>query len=226
MSELKQQRETEGAIIPAAKRTIVNGGGSKARGYANSTEATGSDGTPCKFDPKTGKYVTKDGEQLPPGGYAIPYPEIRTGWIRFFEKGTPPERLQGKPFEGFVPEPRPHVDESEWKTGLNGEPEHPWSFQILIPLLHVETQAPFVFQTVSWSGRRAADSLIRSCIRMEEVEPDFYPIIKLGVADRKGSDGRIAYKAPSFDRIGKVAKDDMATATTSVSGDLDDKIPF
>jgi hypothetical protein len=225
--ELKQQREQEGVIVPAAKRgALTNGGGSLARSYSNSTEATGGDGTPCKFDPKSGEYVTKDGERLPAGEYVVPYPEIRTGWIRFFEKGTPPERLQGKPFDGFVPEPRPEVPESEWKTGLNGEPEHPWAFQILVPLIHIETQAPFGFQTVSWSGRKAADSLIRACIRMEETEPGYWPVIKLGVSERKGSEGRISYKAPRFDRVGKVRGDDISTATTSVADDLNDEVPF
>jgi hypothetical protein len=226
--ELKQQRATEGAIIPAAKRALVNGGASPVAGYL-STHAVGVDGAPMKFNPKTGQFVDLDDEVVPAGEYIAVYDMIRGGFIKFSGEGVPPERVQGYLFQGFVPPPRAELgdtDETLWENGLNGQPADPWQFQLLLPLQHAESGKLFVFQTTSWSGRRAVDGLISACARMLKSEPDHYPIVRLGSADRKGSEGRISYKAPTFARVGKALKSDASVASTSLADDLNDTIPF
>jgi hypothetical protein len=226
--ELKQQREQEGAIIPAAKRALVNGGESPVAGYL-STHAVGVDGAPMKFNPKTGEFVDLDGEAVPAGEYVGVYDMIRGGFIKFDGEGNPPKREQGYLFQGYVPPPRSDLgdaDETKWENGLNGQPQDPWQFQLLLPLQHVESGKLFVFQTTSWSGRRAVDQLISACARMQKSEPEHYPVVRLGSADRKGSEGRISYKAPTFARVGKALKSDTSVASTSLADDLNDTIPF
>jgi len=229
MSELKQQREQEGAIVPAPRRALANGG-SPVSAYL-AAHGVGMSGTFFKFA-KDGKFrKTSDDEEIPEGTqFVVIYDQIQAGWIKFMGKGNPPVRKQGNVFEGFVPPDRETLgdtDEGEWEVGLSGKPADPWQFQLLLPLQGVETSELFVFNTSSITGRRAVDNLIQACGRMQRTEPDVYPVIKLRISGFEHRDERIGWiKTPAFERVGKAPKADLTVVTTSLASNLNDEIPF
>ena len=164
MSDLKQQHEQEGAIVPASKRALANGG-SPVSAYL-AAHGVGMSGTFFKFA-KDGKFrKTSDDEEIPEGTqFVVIYDQIQGGWIKFMGKGNQPERRQGNLFDGFVPPDRESLgdtDESEREVGLSGKPADPWQFQLLLPLQYVETGEFYVFNTTSITGRRAVDNLTTS----------------------------------------------------------------
>src|SRR6516162_5045754 len=120
MSEaLKQQRETEGTIIPASKRELMNSGSPVSAYLAQ--HGLGMSGTFFKFA-KDGRFrKTSDDEEIPEGTqFVVIYDQIQGGWIKFMGKGNQPERRQGNLFEGFVPPDRESLgdnDQSQWEEG-------------------------------------------------------------------------------------------------------------
>ena len=227
--DLKQQREQQGAIVPAGKAALANGG-SPVSAYL-AAHGVGMNGTFFKFA-KDGKFrKTSDGEEIPEGTqFVVIYDQIQGGWIKFMGKGNPPERKQGNLFEGFVPPDRESLgdnDQSQWDEGLSAKPADPWQFQLLLPLQHVETGELYVFNTSSITGRRAVDNLIQACGRMQRAEPGDYPIIKLRIGGFQHRDERIGWiKTPAFERCGKAPKADTTMADTSLSGELNDEVPW
>jgi hypothetical protein len=192
----------------------------------------GMTGTFFKFDGKEGKFVKSlDDAEIPEGSeYVVVYDQIQVGWVKFNGKGAQPERKQGPVFEGFNPPKRDTLgddDKSAWEIGLNGKPQDPWQFQILLPLLSTADDELFVFQTSSITGRRACDAVIRMCGRMQVKEPDEYPVIKLRISGFEHKDERVGWiKTPAFDRIGKAPKANATLADTSREKDLNDALPF
>ena len=136
----------------------------------------------------------------------------------------------GAIFDGFVPEGRAGLgdtDDSLWDRDLQGRPQDPWVFQLMVPMQAVETEELLIFTTSSLTGRNEVDRLIAQCNRMQRVEPDFYPVIKLAIGGFQHKDSRVGWvKVPSLPRIGKAPMSDMAAAITSAAGDLNDAIPF
>jgi len=230
MSEaLKQQRETEGTIIPASKRELMNSGSPVSAYLAQ--HGLGMSGTFFKFA-KDGRFrKTSDDEEIPEGTqFVVIYDQTQGGWIKFIGKGNPPERKQGNLFEGFVPikqDELPDRDRALWENGLDGKPVDPWQFQLLLPLKNIETEELYIFNTTSVTGRRAVDNLIQACARMQKSEPDLYPVIKLRIGGFQHRDDRVGWvKTPAFERVGKASKADTAIATTTVTDDLNDEVPW
>jgi hypothetical protein len=193
----------------------------------------GMSGTFFKFDGKTGKFVKSvDDTEIPEGAeFVVIYEQPQCGWVKFAGKGVTPERKQGPVFEGFSPPARSELgddDQSAWEIGLNGQPQDPWQFQILLPLLSTNDDELYVFQTSSITGRRACDQVIRMCGKMQKKEPNDYPVIKLRISGFEHKDPRVGWiKTPAFDRVGKTPKSNAsASVDTSPSGDLGDRIPF
>ena len=222
-------QQHEGAMVPAGKAALANGG-SPVSAYL-AAHGVGMSGTFFKFA-KDGKFrKTGDDEEIPEGTQFVAiYDQIQGGWIKFMGKGNPPERKQGNLFEGFVPPAREtlgDLDQSEWEVGLSGKPADPWQFQLLLPLQRAETGELYVFNTSSITGRRAVDNLIQVCDRMQRTEPNDYPIIRLRIGGFQHRDERIGWiKTPAFERCGKAPKADLTAVTTSVAGDMSDEIPF
>jgi hypothetical protein len=230
MSEaLRQQRQEEGAIVPASKKALANGG-SSVSGYL-AAHGVGMAGTFFKFA-KDGVFrKSSDDEEISEGTeFVCIYDQVQAGWVKFAGKGVQPERKQGAIFSGFVPPPRSELgdeDQSEWDTDLSGKPADPWQFQLLIPMQSVETGELFVFQTTSVTGRRAGDNLIGLCGRMERNEPDHYPVIKLRISGFNHRDERVGWvKTPAFERVGKAPKANTTMAESSVAADMNDALPF
>jgi len=141
MSELKQQREQEGAIVPQSKRALANGGSPVAAYLA--AHGVGMSGTFFKFA-KDGKFrKTSDEEEIPEGTeFVVAYDSIQAGWIKFNGKGVAPDRHMGAIFDGYQPPNRQSLgdtDESQWETDLSGRPSDPWQHQMLVPLQNAET---------------------------------------------------------------------------------------
>ncbi len=230
--KLKQQNadaeRDRGAIAPATKSTLMNGG-SPVSAYL-AAHGVGMSGTFFKFG-KDGFVTTGDETAIPEGTqFTVIYDQIVGGWIKFIGKGNQPIRKQGRLFEGFVPVPRTELgdnDRAEWELGLSGQPQDPWQIQLLLPLQNVETGELFVFQTTSITGRRAVDNLLQQCAQMQRKDPDFYPIIKLRIGGFEHRDERVGWvKTPAFERVGKALKADTTVATTAVEDDMNDAIPY
>jgi hypothetical protein len=96
----------------------------------------------------------------------------------------------------------------------------------LIPLQDTKTGELLIFGTSSITGRRACDSMISMCARMQRVEPNYYPIVRLEVSGFEHRDERIGWvKTPSFTRIGKALKADVSVTMTGTD-EMEDSIPF
>jgi hypothetical protein len=171
-----------------------------------------------------------DDEEVPLGKeFIVIYDQIMVGWIKFLEKGTPPESRMGRLFGGFMPCPRPDLgdtDQSLWELGLSGAPADPWLSQILLPLQAVADGELHLFGTTSITGRNAVGRVIDECRKMQRHDPDNYPVIKLALGSFQHRDERVGrVVVPAFPRIGKAPISGVAAATTSLADDMDDGIP-
>jgi hypothetical protein len=202
-----------------------------ASGYLqkNGTPMTGKH---IKFDGKGGGYkATSDGSLVDEDTQVVVvYPQIQAGYIKFNGKGNPPDRKMGPVFSGFTPPDRESLgdtDQELWEKSLEGKPQDPWQFQLMVPMQVVETGELLIFSTSSITGKRAVDNLIEQCERMQRLEPDFYPVIKLSIGGFQHRDSRVGWvKTPALPRVGKAPKSDVSAALTTASDDLSDSIPF
>jgi hypothetical protein len=212
----------------------TNGGVATTEGASGYLQKHGTPmmGKHFKFDGKSGGYkVTSDESFLKEDTQVVVvYPQIQAGWIKFNGKGNPPDREMGPIFSGFVPPDRSTLgdqDETKWEKGLDGKPQNPWQFQLMVPMQVVETGELLIFSTRTNTGKRAVDNLIEQCERMQQREPDFYPIIKLGIGGFQHRDERVGWvKTPALPRVGKAPKSDVSMATTSVADAMSDEIPW
>jgi len=189
-------------------------------------------GKHIKFDGKGGGYkVTSDGSIVKEDTQVVVvYPQIQAGYIKFNGKGNPPDRKMGPVFSGFTPPDRESLgdtDQDLWEKSLEGKPQDPWQFQLMVPMQVVETGELLIFSTSSITGKRAVDNLIEQCERMQRLEPDFYPVIKLSIGGFQHRDSRVGWvKTPALPRVGKAPKSDVSAALTTASDDMSHSIPF
>jgi hypothetical protein len=103
MSEaLKQQREQQGVIVPAAKNNVVQLNTGMSYLAKHSTA-----GIPLRFN-KDGKFIlpTEGDKELPEGTQlAVIWDQARAGYQRFGDKGEKPQFKLGLIF-GAAPPPR------------------------------------------------------------------------------------------------------------------------
>jgi hypothetical protein len=178
-----------------------------------------------------GVFTTRDGTAIACGTeFIVPYPAILVGWIKFNGEGCKPTRHMGKLFDGFLPPLRDTLgdtDMTQWEQGLDGKPADPWQMQMLLPLIDAKTQARYVFNTTSTTGRNAVGKLIAACKVMSRKDADAYPVVRLDISGFKHRDSRVGtVSVPVFPIIGKAPKDGATVPDTSVAADLDDEIPF
>jgi hypothetical protein len=212
------------------KEVALTNGSSPIGAYL-AKHGVGASGTFIKFA-KDGVFRKQiDDSKIPEGTEAVLiYDQIRVGQIKFLGKGNPPIRHMGPVFAGFVPPDREtlgDLDEAQWEKGLSGKPVDPWQFQVLLPLQDTKTGELLIFGTSSITGRRACDNLIAMCGRMQQREPDDYPVVRLDVSGFQHRDERVGWvKVPAFIRTGKAPKSDASAVVTSVAADLSDEIPW
>jgi hypothetical protein len=228
MSEaLKQQRQEQGAIVPAAKANVV---ATQLNAGMNFLAKHSSTGIPVRFN-KDGKFILPtegDKELSESSTYAVIWDQGRGGFQKFGGKGERPEYRVGLIFGDKPPErgELPDNDPSQWPiSDLSGEREDPWREVIMVPLQSTEDGQVYVFSTMSVTGLRAASNLLTQSARMAAKDGDHYPVIKLRCGGYEHK--RFGWvKVPGFERVGKAPKSDITAAVTSIAGDMDDEIPF
>jgi hypothetical protein len=226
MSEaLKQQRQEQGAIVPAAKANVVaiNAG-------MNFLAKHASTGIPVRFN-KEGKFIlpTEGDKELQEGTQlAVIWDQARGGYQRFGAKGERPEFRVDLIFGGKPPERHelPDNDPAQWPiSDLTGENEDPWREVQMVPLQSIDDGEVYVFSTMSVTGLRAVSNLLSQSARMATKDGDHYPVVKLRCGGYEHK--RFGWvKVPGFERVGKAPKSDITAAVTSIAGDMDDEIPF
>lgn len=190
----------------------------------------GVQGTIVKFS-KEGKFVKRDGDTIPEGTECVcVYDQIQGGWIKFNGAGQEPERRMGPVFSGFVPPPREELgddDEAQWRTGLNGKPQDPWQFQMLLPLQDVKSGELYIFATSSKTGRQAVYAVMYACQAMMKKDPGNYPVIRLTRGSFAHKDRRVGeVNIPKFPMVGVAPKNDHKMAATDLPDHFDDEVPF
>lgn len=86
--------------------------------------------------------------------------QTASGWKRF-ENGRVAEEQMTLVLENEAP-PRPnsHTDRDQWETGSGGWKKDPWSRQLVLPLLNVQTKKVALFTANSVAARIAVAALL------------------------------------------------------------------
>jgi hypothetical protein len=218
-------------IEPAAIVVPVPDNRTPVQQYLDEISPANIAGRLIKFG-KDGNFVTSDdGEPIDDDAeFIVLADETLIGWIKFHPDDTPPDRIMGLLYDGFKMPKREtlaDLDQSQWSTGLSGQPEDPWKHQICVVLQQTDTRELFTFATTSQTGRRGVGNLLRHYDRMRRTNPNELPVVRLGPGGYQHRDERIGWVAtPAFPVVGRAPRDSAAKPDTSLSGDLQDEIPF
>jgi len=178
-----------------------------------------------------GEFITPDDEKEVEDGaeFVAHCDQALVGWIKFNGPGNPPDRNMGMPFDGYVMPSRASLgddDEALWEMGLDGKPADPWNHQVALPMQRTGTLEMFTFTTSSPTGRRAVGQLLRHYERMQRVNPNELPVVRLQKGGFQHKDSRVGFVAtPVFAVIGRAPRDSAAIPDTLPSADLNDEIP-
>jgi hypothetical protein len=228
------------AKAPASSKQVVPASGKQMaapvsktpqQAYLDEIAPSSIVGRLIKFS-KEGAFATRDdGEPISPDiDFIALCDETLIGWIKFNDDDTPPERVQGLLYEGFVMPPREELgdmDVGQWPAGLSGEPVDPWQHQINLVLQHADTKEMFTFSTSSMTGRRAVGNLLHHYDRMRRLHPDELPVVRLRAGGFQHKDERIGFvPTPVFCVVGRAPRDSAAKPDTSLKADLNDEIGF
>ena len=202
-----------------------------AAAYLNSAGMNA--GHPIRFDGKNGKFVDRDDDTTisPERDFVLIGDQAWIGRIKFGEDGEPPVHvgfLISDP--GFrVPsrEELGDTDPSLWPENKFGNgPEDPWKECIYVPLEDRATGELFTLQgTQSPTTINALKALLAAYQRRAKSDPNNYPVIRLKVGTYEHRQFGTLPR-PAFTIVGKAPKDSAAKPDTSISADMNDKIPF
>jgi hypothetical protein len=220
-------------VVPAAKRAVVPlDGRTSVQQYVDEIAPNSIAGRMVRFS-KNGEFIFADTEEVipPDQDWIALCDEVLIGWIRFHrDDETPPDRVQGLLYDGFVMPPRESLgdmDRSKWEQGLSGEPDDPWKHQNCLVLQSPGTHELATFVTTSRTGRRAVGNLLRHYDRMKRKSDEHYPVVRLKPSGFNHRDERIGWvPVPMFAVVGKAPKTSADIPDTSPSGDMDDQITF
>lgn len=180
---------------------------------------------------KEGSFVTADdGKSVADtADFTALCDETLVGWIKFNGEDTPPDRIMGLLYDGFIMPARDtlgDMDQAQWSQGLSGQPEDPWHHQVCLVLQNTETRELYTFGTTSQTGRRAVGNLLRHYDRMTRLNPQEVPVVRLRAGGFNHRDDRIGWvPVPVFAVVGRAPRDSAAKPDTSVAADLNDSIP-
>jgi hypothetical protein len=181
---------------------------------------------------KEGQFTTADNDE-PIGedqDFIALCDETLVGWIRFHGEDTPPTRIMGLLYGGFLMPARDSLgdtDPTSWEAGLSGRPTDPWLHQQCLVLQNTASKELFTFATTSQTGRKAVGNLLRHYQRMLRTNPGEVPVIKLKPGGFNHRDPRVGWvHCPVFAVVGKTQRDSAAKPDTSVAGDMNDALPF
>jgi hypothetical protein len=186
-------------------------------------EVSGGGGTKLlKFDGRAGNYVVRGSDtSLNNQEFIADIFSAKGGYLKFGEKGQPPERHLGSVFpkdEAPLRSALGNLDKAEWPASRFGgeEPEDPWTQVIEIPLRHKETGEGFVFTAQSRMSLAAAKDFLAQCRRLPDA---FEPIVRLCVGGFTGRFGVV--KKPVLSIVGKTPIEESSEALP-----FDDDVPF
>ena len=198
--------------------------------YLDEVAPSGIVGRMIKWS-KEGKFITTDDEEEVSSetDFVALCDATLVGWMRFHEDAAP-DRIMGLLYGSDFRMPQRDelgdLDESQWATGLSGNPEDPWKHTMYLVLQQAGTSEMFTFTTSSVTGRRAVGNLLHHFQRMERTHGDAYPVVRLKKGGFNHRDERIGWVAtPAFAVVGRSPKDSAVKPDTSVGADLNDEIP-
>jgi hypothetical protein len=239
IAEQRRVAEQHKAQLPAkveASRSVdLPDGRSAAQRYVDEQAPANIVGRMIRFG-KDARFITSDDDEPidETAEFVALCDEVLVGWIRFYNDGeTPPDRVQGLLFDGFMPPPRSSLgdlDQSKWPEGLSGKPEDPWKHQNCLPLQHTATHELFTYVTTSATGRRSVANLLRHYGRMRNAGSNDgthdVPVVRLRAGGFNHRDPRVGWvPVPQFVICGRTPRESAAMPDTSVAGDMNDAIP-
>ena len=220
------------AVVPKASLPAVADARTPVQSYLDEIAPASIVGRMAKFS-KDGTFVTSDdGETIADTiDFVALCDQTLIGFIKFNGEGTPPDQHMGLLYDGWRMPERDTLgdtDVTQWENGLDGKPADPWQYHVYLVLQCVETSELFTFVTSSITGRRAVGNLLRHYDRMARTNPNEFPVVRLKIGGFQHRDDRVGWVAtPVFAVVGRRVKDaGLAKPDTSLSGDLNDEIPF
>jgi hypothetical protein len=139
-------------------------------------------GTLIKFT-NEGKWVTRDGEELPTDLELVAANVNRV--VQKWWDGQPVETIILEPHQKFpdVEEMNEKVPKKEWVEGPDGNMRGPWQAQHMLYLLDPKTMDKFTFPTGTVGGRIGIRELVDKTMWMRRLRgPSVHPVITLADA--------------------------------------------
>jgi hypothetical protein len=239
VAEQKRQAEAQTAAkkaaVPAkvaatAPAPLAGDARTATERYVDEIAPSNIAGQMVKFS-KEGKFVINETEETidPDRDFIALCDEVLVGWIKFSDDdSTPPERVQGLLYRGFIPPLRDtlgDLDQAKWPKGLSGQPADPWHHQMCLVLQDPRSLALFTFVTSSITGRRSVGNLLRHFDRTRRNDPNSgYPVVRLKPSGYESKKYGWVH-TPSFAVVGRT-KAPSSVPDTSVAADMNDEIPL
>jgi hypothetical protein len=186
-------------------------------------------GRRIKFS-KDGTFVTHDdGLEVPRDAvFAALCDQTLIGWLKFNGPNEKPDTEMGLLYGGYQMPARESVgdlDRSQWKVGLNGEPEDPHQHHMYLVLQDTATLELYTFDTSSNTGRRAVGNLLRHYDRLVRTNPGEVPLVWLRTGGFEHKDPRVGFvSTPMFTPCGSRPASSTAKPDTSTAAIIDDDI--
>jgi hypothetical protein len=230
----KPSSQLQQVIVPAAKQTVaVPDNRTSVQQYVDEIAPSSIAGRLIKFS-KNGEFVFADTDETvsPDADFIALCDETLVGWIRFHrddDGATPPDRVMGVLYDGFVMPPRESLGDlnpADWAIGLSGAPEDPFRTRSAWCCRHREPTS-FLPMRQPARPRRAIGNLLRHYDRMRRKDVDHYPVVRLKSSGFNHRDPRIGFvPTPLLAVVGTAPKASAAIPDTSPAADLNDQIPF
>jgi hypothetical protein len=188
---------------------------------------------------RKGKYYVGagDGVEVPlRTEYMVYALDWRRGWRKWFDDQIVDDRVVRVADHPAAPIERDELgdmDESEWETGLDGNPKNPWVLVNELPIEDAETGERLLFTTNSFGGKIAVEKVVGAySVNLRKKLDKGLPIIALAVTEfNTKAYGKVA--RPDFiivrwenDSGGGEVVEIMPPEKKSIRKDMDDEIPF
>lgn len=207
---------------------VATTGGNAFEQYGNAVSQRTIVGELLKFS--KGEYTFGQNDQEVEEGTTLiaNMDELMVGWVKW-EDGKPAEHLMGRISEGYVPQKRRELgdtDENEWETDDQGRPRDPWQLTNYLLLKDPDGDQIYTFATSSRGGLNAIGELCKVYGRQMRQHPDDFPIIALNVDSYRHSNkayGKIF--TPKLDVTGWAPKAEFAEALEAADQEAADQQP-
>lgn len=177
---------------------------------------------------QVGDDVLREGSE-----YVAHIDQLVRGWVKF-AGGKVVDRIVGKIADGFQPQPRDRLGDTDPKNwpekDADGRPRDPWTLQWFLPLVGVETGEVLTFVSSSKGGATAIKELCAVYGRNDR--DGLLPIVALKTRAYKHPNyGRI--ETPDFSIVGwdggvaaPAVKLSAQEQSAVIDAEMDDEIPF